>query len=209
MRLTAASPLLVKAGGGAPMTQFEILLKSGLPAADIPAFTEPEHWLRFFPPLGEADLRKFGLGTDWRRSFITTSANPFYDSFIRWQFNTLRARDKLGFGKRPTIYSVLDGQACADHDRASGEGVQPQEYTLIKVRLQGVPEAHPASAALAPLAALLSAGRSVSIKHDHPLEHRGTHRDLVGDALAAGEIGRGIRDNQVLGPHHLGSWPTL
>ena len=24
---------------------------------------------------------------------------------------------------------------CADHDRAEGEGVEPQEYTLIKLRL--------------------------------------------------------------------------
>jgi hypothetical protein len=27
---------------------------------------------------------------DWRRSFITTDHNSFYDSFVRWQFNTLR-----------------------------------------------------------------------------------------------------------------------
>ena len=33
------------------------------------------------------------------------------------------------------MYSVLDGQVCADHDRASGEGVGPQEYTLIKLRV--------------------------------------------------------------------------
>ena len=146
---------------GAPMTQFEILLKSGIAASDIPAFTAPEHWLRFFPPLGKADLRTFGLRVDWRRSFITTEANPFYDAFIRWQFNTLRARDKLGFGKRPTIFSVVDGQACADHDRSAGEGVQPQEYTLIKIALQSVPVEHPSAAALAPLSALLSAGRAV------------------------------------------------
>ena len=97
--------------------------------------------------LGQGDLQGLGLHTDWRRSFITTDANPYYDSFIRWQFNTLKARGKLGFGKRPTIYSVLDGQACADHDRASGEGVQPQEYTLIKIRLQDIPKEHPAGAA--------------------------------------------------------------
>lgn len=36
------------------------------------------------------DLKVFGAGIDWRRSFITTSVNPFYDSFIRWQFNTLK-----------------------------------------------------------------------------------------------------------------------
>lgn len=31
------------------------------------------------------------------------------------------------------MFSPLDGQPCADHDRASGEGVGPQEYTLIKM----------------------------------------------------------------------------
>ena len=31
-----------------------------------------------------------GCGVDWRRSFITTDVNPYYDSFIRWQFEVLR-----------------------------------------------------------------------------------------------------------------------
>lgn len=34
------------------------------------------------------------------------------------------------------MYSPLDGQPCADHDRATGEGVGPQEYTLIKLRVK-------------------------------------------------------------------------
>ena len=152
----------VAKGSGAAMSQYEILLRSGISSNDIKAFIDPTHWLRFFPPLGEQDLRSFGLLCDWRRSFITTDANPFYDSFIRWQFNTLKKRGKLGFGKRPTIFSPIDGQACADHDRASGEGVQPQEYTLVKMRVTQVPVSHPsATTALAPLAALISAGRSV------------------------------------------------
>jgi leucyl-tRNA synthetase len=37
--------------------------------------------------------------------------------------------------KRYAVFSPLDGQPCADHDRASGEGVGPQEYTLIKMRV--------------------------------------------------------------------------
>lgn len=37
---------------------------------------------------------------DWRRSFITTDVNPFYDSFVRWQFLTLKERKKIKFGKR-------------------------------------------------------------------------------------------------------------
>jgi len=76
-----------------------------------------------------------GVAVDWRRSFITTDVNPYYDSFVRWQFETLREKKKVAFGKRYTIYSAKDGQPCADHDRQSGEGVVPQEYTLIKLEL--------------------------------------------------------------------------
>lgn len=39
---------------------------------------------------------------------ITTDMNPYYDSFIRWQFNTLKANDKIHYGKKYTIYSALD-----------------------------------------------------------------------------------------------------
>src|SRR4051812_37937755 len=76
-----------------------------------------------------------GAGVDWRRSFITTDTNPYYDSFVRWQFETLRDKNKLHYGKRFTVYSPLDGQPCADHDRASGEGVVPQDYVLIKLEV--------------------------------------------------------------------------
>jgi leucyl-tRNA synthetase len=76
-----------------------------------------------------------GAHVDWRRSFITTDHNPFYDAFVRWQFTHLKAKDYVAFGQRPTVFSPLDGQACADHDRASGEGAVPQEYTLIKMKV--------------------------------------------------------------------------
>lgn len=38
----------------------------------------------------------------------------------------------LFFGNRPSIYSPIDKQQCADHDRSSGEGVGPQA-TLLTV----------------------------------------------------------------------------
>lgn len=123
----------------------------------LPSLPSPPTLTNPHPP---TPLRS--LHADWRRSFITTDVNPYYDSFIQWQFRTLKARDRLGFGKRPTVFSPLDGQACADHDRASGEGVNPQEYTLVKLKLQGVPSEHPhAAGALAPLAALLASGSPV------------------------------------------------
>lgn len=123
-----------------PLTQYEILQQVNIPADEIQKFTDPNHWLDFFPPLGQKTLRRFGVMTDWRRSFITTARNPYYDSFIRWQFNTLKSNGKIKFGKRYAIFSELDGQPCADHDRAKGEGVGHQEYTGIKIQLLEFPE---------------------------------------------------------------------
>ena len=126
---------VAKDGGKKKKTQWEILQMCDVPDAEIPAFTDAQHWLRYFPPHAMEDLKIFGLHADWRRSFITTDTNPFYDAFIRWQFRKLKAADRIAFGKRPTVYSRRDGQACMDHDRASGEGKGFTEYTLIKMTL--------------------------------------------------------------------------
>lgn len=120
--------------------QWDILKESGIEESLIPQFANALAWLDYFPLQNVHDLTTFGLKTDWRRSFITTEVNPYYDSFIRWQFNKLRSLNKIKFGKRNAVYSPVDRQPCADHDRASGEGVQPQEYTLIKMRLLQLPD---------------------------------------------------------------------
>lgn len=52
----------------------------------------------------------------------------------------MKTKNKINFGKRYTIYSESEKQPCADHDRASGEGVGPQEYTGIKIKLLEFPE---------------------------------------------------------------------
>lgn len=62
-------------------------------------------------------------------------ANPYYDSFVRWQTNKLHQQGKIKFGERYTVYSPKDGQPCMDHDRSSGEAVGPQEYTAVKLEL--------------------------------------------------------------------------
>jgi len=120
-------------------TQWDILKLSGIPEDEIPAFQDPHHWLNYFPPLAKRDMTLLGCGIDWRRSFITTDVNQYYDQFIRWQFNTLKALGKVVKDKRYAVYSPLDGQPCADHDRASGEGVGPQEYVLIKMKVLDLP----------------------------------------------------------------------
>uniref|UniRef100_A0A0C9RNJ6 leucine--tRNA ligase n=1 Tax=Wollemia nobilis TaxID=56998 RepID=A0A0C9RNJ6_9CONI len=120
---------------GAAKYQWQIMQSLGLEDSEIAKFRDPYHWLTHFPPLAMEHLKMFGVGVDWRRSFITTDMNPFYDSFVRWQMRTLKNMGKIVQAERYTVYSPLDGQPCADHDRASGEGVQPQEYTLIKMEV--------------------------------------------------------------------------
>lgn len=120
---------------GGQMYQWEIMRSLGLSDSEISRFQDPYNWLSFFPPLAMDDLKAFGLGCDWRRSFITTDMNPFFDSFVRWQMRKLKSMGKIVKDLRYTIYSPLDGQPCADHDRATGEGVQPQDYTLIKMEV--------------------------------------------------------------------------
>ncbi|KAM6600288.1 hypothetical protein CsatA_019897 [Cannabis sativa] len=127
------SKAVSKAGG--QVYQWEIMRSFGLPDSQIAEFQDPCKWLEFFPPLAMEDLKALGMGVDWRRTFVTTDKNPFFDVFVRWQMRKLKAMGKIVKDLRYTIYSPLDGQPCADHDRASGEGVQPQEYTVIKMEV--------------------------------------------------------------------------
>jgi leucyl-tRNA synthetase len=125
---------LVSKTGTGIVRQWNILAKM-VPEDEIPQFVDPIHWLHYFPPIGVEHMKNFGAGVDWRRAFITTFVNPYYDAFIQWQFNVLKEKGKILFGKRNNVYSLVDGQVCADHDRSEGEGVGPQEYVLIKLKV--------------------------------------------------------------------------
>jgi leucyl-tRNA synthetase len=122
-----------------PMTQYEIMYRQNIQDEEIPKFCDPIYWVKFFPEKAYNDLRSFGLNVDWRRSFITTEENPYFDAFVKWHFLKLKAFSFMQFGKRPSIYCIKDKQMCADHDRAEGEGVEPKEYTLIKMKLLDFP----------------------------------------------------------------------
>ncbi|MBW0467490.1 hypothetical protein O181_007205 [Austropuccinia psidii MF-1] len=115
--------------------QFQIMESIGIKRQDIPKFADPQYWLTYFPPIAKDDLNGFGARVDWRRSFITTDINPYYDAFVRWQMNKLKSKGYVKFGERYTIYSPKDGQPCMDHDRASGERLGPQEYTCLKMKV--------------------------------------------------------------------------
>lgn len=129
--LAKKSKAVAKQGRG--KYQFEIMLQLGIPKEEVPRFADAQYWLHYFPDLVKKHVTAFGGRVDWRRSMVTTDANPYYDAFVRWQINRLRDCGKIKFGERYTIYSEKDGQACLDHDRLLGEGINPQEYTGIKI----------------------------------------------------------------------------
>ncbi|KAH0571431.1 Leucyl-tRNA synthetase [Spironucleus salmonicida] len=116
-------------------SQYDILKDLGIPEQEIPNFIDPYYWVDYFPPICKQDMMQFGGRIDWRRNFYTSDKNPCYDKFIRWQFNTLKRKGFIKFGERFTIWSPIDQQPCLDHDRASGEGVQSQEYTIVLTEL--------------------------------------------------------------------------
>jgi leucyl-tRNA synthetase len=86
--------------------QFQVMMSLGIAREEIHKFADANYWLQYFPQLWQQHLTEFGCGIDWRRSFITTDINPYYDSFVRWQMRRLRDLGKIRFGKRYTVYSL-------------------------------------------------------------------------------------------------------
>jgi leucyl-tRNA synthetase len=115
--------------------QIKILKDQGIPESEIPRFADPVHWVRFFPPKWREDVERLGLGVDWRREFITTNLNPHYDAFIQWQFRKLEETGRVAKGRHAVVWCPKDSAVVADHDRYSGEGETPQEWTLYKMEL--------------------------------------------------------------------------
>lgn len=111
-------------------SQIKILTEMNISKENLYNFIDPYYWLKYFPNKAIEDLKSLGMSIDFSRSFVTTDLNPYYDLFVKWQFNKLNEQNLLKFGKRYVIYSELDNQPCADHDRAIGEGIEPIEYKI-------------------------------------------------------------------------------
>lgn len=105
--------------------QMKILCEMDVPIDELVNFTNPYHWITYFSAKAKEDVKIMNPYIDFTRSFFTTNMNPYYDSFITWQFNHLISKGLVYKGTRNMIYSELDGQPCADHDRATGEDVDP------------------------------------------------------------------------------------
>ena len=110
------------------------LKKEGFTEKDFPKFENPEHWIKVFGKQWFEDLNELGFSIDWRRNFITTSLNPYYDKFIQWQFRKLKEKGLVAKGRHPVVWDPKTNMPVGDHDRVEGEGETPQEFVLLKFK---------------------------------------------------------------------------
>ncbi|MEM0459235.1 MAG: leucine--tRNA ligase [Thermofilaceae archaeon] len=115
--------------------QIEILRLMGIPDEEIPKFSEPEYWVRFFCKEWKKDFQRFGLSIDWRREFHTTYLNPPYSKFIQWQYKKLLDKGLLVKGTHPVVWCPKEKKVVGDHDRPDEyAGIGPEEVAIIKYR---------------------------------------------------------------------------
>ncbi len=118
-------------------TQIASMKLMGFTDEQIPAFKEPVHWVKTFSKEAEKDLQNYGMGIDWRRSFITTDLHPRYSKFIKWQFNTLKKKGLVAKGEHPVVWCSKEEVPVGDHARSEGEGIMPEEMVLVKFKTDG------------------------------------------------------------------------
>jgi len=99
--------------------------------------TDPVEMARYFTERGRMAVKRMGFSVDWRREFHTTSQHPHYNRFIEWQYRKLRELGFVARGTHPVVWCPSCQSFVGDHDRLEGEGVRPEEFTLMKFRLAG------------------------------------------------------------------------
>jgi leucyl-tRNA synthetase len=105
----------------------------GVPDQELKKFVDPFYMAQYYTDEGRLAVRSIGFSVDWRREFTTVM--PTFQKFIEWQYKNLKEKGYVTRGTHPVVWCPKDKSPTGDHDRQSGEGVTPEEYTLIKYRL--------------------------------------------------------------------------
>ncbi len=100
---------------------------------DLKRFVDPTYMASYYTKENRETARRVGLSIDWRREFRT--ASPTFNKFIEWQYKRLREKGYVAKGTHPVVWCPHCQSPTGDHDRQEGEGVSPEEYTLIKFRI--------------------------------------------------------------------------
>ncbi|MDR0372824.1 MAG: leucine--tRNA ligase [Nitrososphaerota archaeon] len=105
----------------------------GVPEEELKKFVDPFYMAQYYTSEGRSAVKSIGFSVDWRREFTTTMLA--FQKFIEWQYANLKEKGYVTRGTHPVVWCPKDQSPTGDHDRQSGEGVTPEEYTLIKYRL--------------------------------------------------------------------------
>jgi leucyl-tRNA synthetase len=105
----------------------------GVPEAELEKFVDPLYMAQYYTNEGRLVAKSIGFSVDWRREFTTVM--PTYQKFIEWQYKNLKEKGYVTRGTHPVVWCPKDQSPTGDHDRQVGEGVTPEEYTLIKYKL--------------------------------------------------------------------------
>ncbi|MCL5429917.1 MAG: leucine--tRNA ligase [Candidatus Marsarchaeota archaeon] len=100
--------------------------------SDIQKMADPEYIAEYFIKQQESELRKAGIGIDWRRKFITTE--PLFSRLVEWQFARLKDKGYLTKGTHPVGWCTNENSAVGQHD--TKHDVQPkiEKVTAVKFK---------------------------------------------------------------------------
>ena len=105
----------------------------GVPESELKEFVDPLYMAQYYINEGRLAAKSVGFSIDWRREFTTIM--PTFQKFIEWQYKHLKEKGYVTRGTHPVVWCPKDQSPTGDHDRQIGEGVTPEQYTLIKYKL--------------------------------------------------------------------------
>jgi leucyl-tRNA synthetase len=108
----------------------------GVSEEDLKKFVDPVYMASYYTEDSREAVKRIGYSVDWRREFHTTSLYPTFSKFVEWQCERLREKGYIIKGTYPVVWCPHDQSPTGDHDRQTGEGVVPEEYTLLKYRME-------------------------------------------------------------------------
>ena len=107
----------------------------GVSEEDLKKFVDPAYMASYYTKDSREAVKRLGFSIDWRREFHTTSLCPTFSKFVEWQCERLREKGYIIKGTYPVVWCPHDESPTGDHDRQIGEGVIPEEYTLLKFKM--------------------------------------------------------------------------
>jgi len=108
----------------------------GVSKENLKKFSDPAYMASYYTKESREAVKRLGFSIDWRREFHTTSLCPTFSKFIEWQCERLREMGYIIQGTYPVVWCPHDESPTGDHDRQIGEGVVPEEYALMKFKME-------------------------------------------------------------------------